>query len=175
MKNMILATALLVSGFYVYQRYFTPPTAKSIVFRDIEGYTHSFTPPCKPVVLAFWTSRPSATSDRALAVLDRIREKNAPAQLDVVAVYLDRAMESDIAYQAQKAGRRASVAVAQTSDDTGELDALRQVFKIREPGQDIYVVGADGVFHLVDAGDPNMTPDHLEAAVAAQIAASVKF
>jgi len=171
MKNAIVLIGFLISGLFVYQRYFTPPTAASIVFRDVEGYPHGFARPCKPAVITFWTSQPSAMSDRALLVLDHIREKYPPARLDVVAVYLDRALESDIAYQAQKAGRRASVAVAQTSDDAAEINSLKQVFKIREPGQDIYLVDADGVLHVIDAGDPNMTPDRLEAAVAAQFAA----
>lgn len=175
MKNVFLGIGFLLALFVVYQRHLIAPNAVGLKYKDVQGREHSIQSPCKPAVIAFWTSPLSPASQRSLEVLDRVRAGFPERLLDVTAIFLDRGLETDVAALAASAGHTATIAVAQTSSDDSEINALRERFKPRNPGEDIYVVDSKAGIHVVDASDPKATTGVLEAAVRMAIETSVSF
>jgi len=171
----MLGVGFLLALFIVYQKHLMASKTAGLKFKDVQGREHSFESPCKPAVIAFWTSPPSSKSQRALVVLDHIRTRFPDRLLDVTAIYLDRGLESDVAALAESAGHTATIAVAQTSSDDAEITALRERFKPRNPGEEIFVVDSKAGIHVIDASDPNATPASLEAAVGLVIETSVSL
>ncbi|MBI3551982.1 MAG: hypothetical protein HY077_05635 [Elusimicrobia bacterium] len=174
MRNLFLLIVFAASGYLAYQNYRTTHFATDIVFRDVHGREHAFEPPCKPAVIVFWSNLPNRESGRALEVLDIVRSYYPEDKVDAIAIDLDRASEADIEAQGRHDGRRSTMAVPQTGDDATQLKALRRRFKVRDPGEDIWVIGSDASLHFVDASDPAPNAARLFALVDAFLRPAAK-
>jgi hypothetical protein len=163
MKPLILVAFVLASA-YSARDYFRTRAAVTgsarapgLAYADTRGEYHSLSAPAKPAVFVLWVT-PCPYCARALGILDSLRRDYSPDELDVVGLYLNRADDGEVDRIAGAEGHSITMARGQP---TGEfVQSLTSGLNFRAPGRDIYVLGKDGRYQTVDAGDLK-TPNSL--------------
>ena len=167
--SRLLFWAALFYGAYQAKAYFLPRHVPAVSFTDVQGGIHDFSRLGKPAVVGFWIDE-CGYSQRAMSVLNEMRQDYSPEQLDVIGFYLNPRSDSDIAALGEREGYNATLAGAQESPEL--IESLQKSFDIRGPGRDIYVIDRNGIIHTVKAVDDGgrlVSPADLVSEVNAQV------
>lgn len=116
----------------------------------------------RPSVVAFWTAR-NKPSQRVMAILNSVRRRYRPEELDVIGFYLGDADAAAILRSARREGYTATLAAAKHAPAMIDLIASR--FPVRDPGQAIFVVDGQGRVQRVEAGSSVKSAAAIEASL----------